>query len=205
MRAGVIIAGGRSTRFGSEDKALATIAGRPMIRHVADRLGSVIDVLVVNGRREQRDPIHDALDGLEVPMRYAPDEIPDRGPLAGIERGLAAVPDEVQYAAVVACDMPYLDPAVLRYLFDRATGTDAAVPRFIDGWYHPTHAVYRVHAMREACRDALAGDDHRIMTALDELSIEVITEDEIRRVGRVESIENVNTPHDYREAERRLR
>ncbi len=83
---------------------------------------------------------------------FAVDPVPDQGPLAGIATGLRAANGE--YAAAVACDMPFVDPGFLEYLFDRAIGHDAAVVR-VDEWYQPTQAVYRTDATAEACERAL--------------------------------------------------
>ena len=50
MRSGVVVAGGRSTRFGAPDKAVADLGGTPMIRRVADRIAPAVEELVVNCR-----------------------------------------------------------------------------------------------------------------------------------------------------------
>ena len=54
MGAGVIVAGGRSTRFGERDKAVADLAGTPMIRRVVDRIAGVTDELGDDVRGLQR-------------------------------------------------------------------------------------------------------------------------------------------------------
>jgi molybdopterin-guanine dinucleotide biosynthesis protein A len=53
--AGVVLAGGRSTRFDDGDKALATVEGTSMLARVVHRLGAVTDVVVVNCRPGQRE------------------------------------------------------------------------------------------------------------------------------------------------------
>ena len=70
-RYAAVVAGGRSTRFGDRDKAVADLAGTPMIRRVADRLADVTDRLVVNCRADQRAAIEDAIAGYPNPVRYA--------------------------------------------------------------------------------------------------------------------------------------
>ena len=127
MGAGLIIAGGRSTRFGDRDKAVADLAGTPMIRRVADRIGRVVDELVVNCRVDQIDAIEAALAGADPAPAFAPDERPDEGPMAGIATGLAAL--NAEYALVVACDMPLVDPTFIEYLFERASGRRGACRR----------------------------------------------------------------------------
>ncbi|WP_254536865.1 molybdenum cofactor guanylyltransferase [Halomarina litorea] len=203
MPTGVIVAGGRSTRFGEADKAVASLGGTPMVRHVADRLASVVDSLVVNCRADQRGRIEDALDGYPLPVRFAVDEATDEGPMAGIGTGLRAV--ESEYAVVVACDMPFVDPGVVSYLFERAAGHDAAVPKLDDGWYQTTQAVYRADAMADACEAALAAGEHKILAPLDRLDWVVVGEAGLRERGSLDTFENVNTREELRAAEERLR
>lgn len=234
MTAGIIIAGGRSTRFGDEDKAIADLGGVPMIRRVADRIEGVVDELVVNCRTEQTDSLAAALRGYGQPVQFAEDENPDRGPMAGILSGLRAV--DATYAFVVACDMPFVDPALVEHLFERASGRDAdelrssmsesetrerrsdavasesretefhdaAVPQLDDQWFQTTHAVYRAEPMAEACVAALERGEHKIIEALFELDYVVVTEDEVREYVSLDSFENVNTREEFEAAEARL-
>jgi molybdopterin-guanine dinucleotide biosynthesis protein A len=202
MPAGVVIAGGRSTRFGESDKAVAPLAGVPMIRRVADRLVDIVDELVVNCREDQQTAITDAMDGYPRPIRFAIDADPDTGPMAGIHTGLAACDHD--YAVVVACDMPFVDPKIVSYLFDQADGYDTAVPRLGDGWFQTTHAVYRPEPMVEACDAALARGERRIIEPLFELEYAVVEEDELREHGSLDTFENVNTREEFERAESRL-
>ncbi|MFC6836850.1 molybdenum cofactor guanylyltransferase [Halomarina ordinaria] len=202
MHTAVVLAGGRSTRFGPRDKAVADLAGTPMIRRVADRLVSVVDALVVNCREDQVDAIDAALDGFPLPVRFAVDETPDEGPMAGIGRGLRAV--EGEYAFVVACDMPFVDPGIVAFLFERVVDHDAAVPRLDDEWFQTTHAVYRADAMADACDAALARDDHKILAALFEVDYVVVDEPALRAHGSLDTFENVNTREELAAAEARL-
>ncbi|WP_440007670.1 molybdenum cofactor guanylyltransferase [Halomicrococcus sp. SG-WS-1] len=202
MAAGLVVAGGQSTRFGEGDKAVAELAGVPMIRRVADELESAVDELVVNCRREQTDSLRTALSGYERPVRFAEDDEPDRGPMAGIRTGLHAV-DET-YAFVVACDMPFVNRELVEYLFDRASGHDAAVPQLDDQWFQTTHAVYRAEPMAAACDAALDRGEHKIIEPLFDLDYVVVGEDEVREHGGLDSFENVNTREEFEAAAARF-
>lgn len=202
MGAGVIIAGGRSTRFGERDKAVADLAGTPMIRRVADRIAGVTDELVVNCRDDQREVIARALEGADHEPFFALDENPDAGPMAGIATGLAAV--EAEYAFVVACDMPFVDPAFCAYLFERASGHDAAVPR-PDEWFQTTQAVYRADPMAAACEDALERGESKIIEPLFELDYVVVDRDAIEARTALDTFENVNTREEFEAAAERFR
>ncbi|MGB9963464.1 molybdenum cofactor guanylyltransferase [Halobacterium sp. CBA1126] len=191
MRSAVVLAGGRSTRYGDGDKALADLGGTPMLRRVADRLVDVTDELVVNCRDDQRRAHRDALDGYPNPVRVAEDPEPDEGPMAGIAAGLSEASGE--YALVVACDMPFVDPAVVDLLFDRAAGRDAAVPEMDEGWFQTTQAVYRADAMADACAAALDRGDRKILAPLESLDWVAVPEEAIAAAGDLESFENLNT------------
>jgi molybdopterin-guanine dinucleotide biosynthesis protein A len=196
---GVIVAGGQSIRMGEIEKTVMDIAGTPLIRRVADRLLGATDELVVNCRAEQRDTIADTLDGLDP--AFAIDDVPGRGPVAGIRTGLEAA--ETEYAAVVAGDMPLLDTALIRYLLERADGHDAAVPRPGE-WFEPLHAVYRVEPTIGACEEALQRENPRIMEPLSKLDWEVINRSELLEGGSLDSFESVDTPDDVVWAETQL-
>ncbi|PSP45582.1 molybdenum cofactor guanylyltransferase, partial [Halobacteriales archaeon QH_10_70_21] len=60
-RAGVVVAGGRSTRMGDREKAVVELAGQPLVARIADRLAAVTDEFVVNCRADQREAIAAAL------------------------------------------------------------------------------------------------------------------------------------------------
>jgi len=200
-RTAVVLAGGRSTRFGEADKTVADLAGTPMIRRVVDRITPVVDAVVVNCRAAQRAAIADALDGAAAPVTFAEDDYPDEGPMAGMATGLRAVDGE--YAFVVACDMPFVDAEFVAYLFERATGYDAAVPR-PDQWFETTHAVYRAAAMAEACEAALEAGEDRIVAPLFDLDFVVVEAEAVREHGHPRTFENCNTPEDFEDAARRL-
>ncbi|HYD24711.1 MAG TPA: molybdenum cofactor guanylyltransferase [Croceibacterium sp.] len=89
MILGVVLAGGRSTRFGS-DKALAELGGRTLLARAFDTLTGFCELVVVAGR--ERGPGHCIPDWPQ----------PDMGPLAGIAAGLRLARDE-GYASVLTC------------------------------------------------------------------------------------------------------
>lgn len=195
MPTGIIVAGGRSTRFGDRDKALVAVEGTPMIRCVADRLTPVVDSLVVNCRREQRPAIADVLDDCDLDHRFAIDSIPDRGPVAGLQTGMRFAASE--NAIVVACDMPYVEPDLFEFLVERAdkTQNDAVVPR-VDDRVQPLCGVYDVDAGRSACTTALARGEPSLRTVFDHLDAHVVDEPTVLEHTSRQALTNVNTPSD---------
>lgn len=192
---GIIVAGGRSSRFGERDKALVTVDGDPMIRRVADRLAPVVEELVVNCRHEQRDRLDEALAGCSLDLRFAVDPVPDRGPVYGLRTGLRTA--RGRHAVVMACDMPCLDPSLLEYLCDRAASTDAdaVVPR-VNGYPQPLCSVYDVTAGLSACEAAVARSNPSLRTVLSCLDTLTVEESTITDHASLGSLTNVNTPAD---------
>jgi molybdopterin-guanine dinucleotide biosynthesis protein A len=183
MRTGLVLAGGHSTRFGEADKSVAAVDEQPMVRRVAERVDSVTDELIVNCRDDQRVAITEALEGLDY--RLAVDPIPDEGPVAGMRTGLRVARGDA--VAVVACDMPLVDPELFERLFERVD--TAAVPR-ADGHLQPLHAVYGRHAARFACDRTLANGSRRLADALARLDPVVVD------VASADPFTNINTKDD---------
>jgi len=202
MRAGAIVAGGRSTRFGDRDKAVADLDGTPLVRRVADRLGRVVDELVVNCRPDQRAAIEAVVEGVDPTPGFAEDPEPDQGPMAGLMTGLRAVDSE--FAAVVACDMPFVDPDFLDYLFERAAGSDAAVPRPGE-LLQPVQAVYRAEPMAAACAAALERGESRVVAPLEDLEYVVAGPRAVEEHAAPETFVNLNTRAEFEAAVERLR
>ena len=128
---GVIQAGGRSTRMGGEPKALLELGGKRIIERVVDAVAGVLDDLLVVTNTPERYAF------LGLPM--VPDVFPDGGALGGIYSGLRAAAGEAVFT--VACDMPFLHPAIVRMVVERAGEADVVIPRTGDQ-LETMHAVY---------------------------------------------------------------
>lgn len=95
---GVILAGGRATRMGGVDKGLVTVAGRPMVEHIIERLKSQTAALLINANRS-----HDQYARYDLPV--VADRIGDyAGPLAGMASGLQSA--TTPWIISVPCDSP---------------------------------------------------------------------------------------------------
>jgi molybdenum cofactor guanylyltransferase len=189
----VIQAGGESRRMG-KDKGLVSLAGRPLVHHVIDRVRSLGSELWITTNRP------DAYAFLGVPT--ASDAQPGQGALAGLRTALQAARGDT--VLVVACDMPFLHPPLLQHLLDRAAEADIVIPRRA-GEYEPLHAVYQRTCL-VAVEAALARGDSRMISFFPDVRLLPIEPPELTRFdpdGR--SFFNINTPDDLAEAERLLR
>lgn len=97
---GLVIAGGRGTRMGGQDKGLIKWQGRALVEHVLERISPQVHQLLINANRNQAQ-----YEQYGYPV--CTDQWQDyRGPLAGILSGLKAC--QTQWLLCVPCDAPLL-------------------------------------------------------------------------------------------------
>ena len=193
-----VLAGGGSTRFG-QDKALAELAGQPMLRRVIELLGGLTKeprVVAIPGKYE------------EFGAQLVKDQWPGEGPLGGIITALedaAQGRGDSQWNLIVSCDMPFLTREWLAFLCERAAKSKAQVvlPYSAKG-PEPLCACYRTDGAR-ALRSVFESGVRKVTRGLQHLSTEVLDESDWKRcdsAGRL--FWNMNTAADYEEARRIL-
>jgi molybdopterin-guanine dinucleotide biosynthesis protein A len=181
---GVLLAGGRSSRFGS-NKALTRLADGFLIEYPARVLAGLFTnrLLITN--------TPDEYDFLGWPM--AGDVYPDAGPLAGIHAALKSAQTPLLFVA--GCDMPFLDKRLIAYLCGLADGYDAVVPRTGKG-LEPLHAVYRREIV-DVIEKNLLGGNRKLHGIFPELKIREAGEAEMLSVvDDLNSFRNINTVDD---------
>lgn len=178
---GVVLAGGESRRMGT-NKAFFEVDGSPMIARVVAALRQACSEVIVVAK--ETGPYA----GLGA--RVVTDTTPFQAPLVGVCSGLREV--TTPWAFVAACDLPYLAPEAIRLLALMARGHDAAVP-FVDGVWHPLHAVYSTESGL-ALEAQLAAGVRRMTAALEALRVRQVGEDELREADpSLRTLCNVNT------------
>jgi molybdenum cofactor guanylyltransferase len=152
--AGVVIAGGRSVRFGGE-KAAAILAGRPLLMWAVQRLQTSCSAVAVNARAGTEAQALARAHLLPVLHDEAGDAT---GPLAGVKVGLQwGKRIGVRALATSPCDVPLLPDDLFARLI-KAAGSGAAMAETVEG-YQPLCAVWPVSAL-EVVTDALADGAH---------------------------------------------
>lgn len=188
-----VIAGGKSSRMGT-DKSFVKILGQSLIEHILSRVSDLgqDETLLITNRPD--DYVH-----LELPM-YT-DVIPEKGSLGGIYSALHY--SRSQYTLVIACDMPFVNPELLRYMIGlRAAGPfDVIVPR-VEAYPEGMHAIYSKSCM-DAIRARLDADRLKIIGFYDEVRVRYIDEPEYTPFDpKGLSFYNVNTPEELEKARR---
>lgn len=186
---GVVLAGGRSSRFGS-DKTEAELEGESLVRRAATRLSSVTRrVLVADGGR-----------GLLLEYPSIPDG-PGEGPAAGILGAAKSSPGATILA--LACDLPLVPECLLDALV-RSEPEDWVVPRW-EGGLEPLCALYRPAAL-EALASNVAREifaPHRLISH-PALRIRFLDGEALAAHGPPEEIfSNVNRPEDLQRVAQR--
>lgn len=174
-RAGWVLAGGKSSRMGS-DKALLNLSGTPLIARLAALAAAVCGPVSIVG-----DPAKYGSLGFPV----VADRFTGMGPVAGIEAALGST--TADWNLILACDMPSLNAETLESLF---TGEgDCSIPQYPDGKVEPLCAVYH-RCCHPHIRAALEKGTRKVTSALDGLAIRYVP------VTSEDPFLNLNTPED---------
>jgi molybdopterin-guanine dinucleotide biosynthesis protein A len=186
---GVIQAGGKSTRMGGQPKALLPLGGQRIIERVVGVVRVVTDdLLLVTNTPELYADLH-------LPM--VADVFPDHGSLGGIYSGLRSAAGDAIFT--VACDMPFLTPAVARLVIDRAGEADVVVPKVGDQ-FETLHACYG-KACLPPMESRLRAGQLKIVGFFPDVRVLVISEDDVARLrDPAVAFMNVNTPEELARA-----
>jgi molybdopterin-guanine dinucleotide biosynthesis protein A len=170
------------------DKAFLELGGRPLVEIVVERMSRVCaEVLVVasDGR---------PYTGLGVPV--VEDRFRGVGVLGGLHAGLEAAAHEL--ALAVGCDMPFLNPGLLRAFAGWADGFDVVVLRHRDGeQVEPLHAAYRCTCL-PAIENAIRAGRRRIVSFFPHVRVRYVAPEEVTQFDPdLRSLRNVNTPEEW--------
>ena len=189
----MILAGGAASRYGGRPKGLERVGGRRVIDRVADALRDAADDLLLIAN----DPAsREWLPGVPT----ANDVRTNSGSLGGIHAAIVRAAGPV---LVVAWDMPFVPPALLRRLRDAAVHADAVLPESGSRRGLEPLCAYYSPACVPAIERRLDAGDMRVVSFFDDVRVERVPEQEVRTFGDPAVLfMNVNTPDDLALAER---
>jgi molybdopterin-guanine dinucleotide biosynthesis protein A len=185
---GIILAGGENRRMG-RDKAFLMLDGLPLVEHVLRTLRGIFPQTIIVTNTPSAYVSYDTV--------VITDAVDKRGPLTGIYSGLLYSMDE--YNFVVACDMPFLNPALIMYMAGLGQNYDIIMPK-VSGRVEPLHAIYSKGVL-PLIETRLRQDERKIQGILNEAQVRYVTEPEVVRYDPgIRSFKNLNTPEEYKEA-----
>src|SRR5262245_35029394 len=187
--AGLVLAGGRSTRMGLA-KATLPFGPELMLQRVVRLLNGVVRPIVVIAAPHQELP------PLPADVLIARDEREARGPLEGLLAGLSAIAPHAAAAYATSCDVPLLAPSFVEAMIERLGSADIAVP-VENGFAHPLAAVYRT-AVLPHIRELLSNDQLRPAFLFDRVTTHRIPVEDLRSTDpALATLRNLNRPEDY--------
>jgi len=177
------------------DKALLELGGQPLLARVVHRLAALSDDLIVVTNNQ------DAYGHLGLKVRFVPDEQPGQGALMGVYSGLTAAHHDA--AIAVACDMPFLNVPLLRYMLPKIAGCDVVLPR-VDELSEPLHGVYGKGCLPSMAA-VLAQGRRRIVSFFGDVDVCYVEEPVVNRFDPLHlAFMNVNTMADWQLAQEML-
>lgn len=181
---GIILAGGKSSRMGT-DKAMLSFNGKKLIEYSIALMKEVSDNQLISAN-------NDAYRAFEIPV--VPDNFQGIGPLAGIEAGLRFSQNRINLFA--PCDTPFLNAELLLKILSNIESYDAVVPVSKDGKIEPLTGFYSKEALPALTKQIDRGD-FKIQNLLQIIHTKYILIDDIKL------IKNINTPEDLKNIEQK--
>ena len=198
--AGIVLAGGRSSRMGTPKAALEW-HGSTLLRRVSGIVGRAVSgpVVVV---RAPGQPLPELGPGVEV----AEDPVEGRGPLQGLAAGLAALEGRAEAVFLSSTDVPLLHPYFVSRVLAALDGdTDVVLP-VARGYPQPLAAAYRV-SLLPPITELLDAERLRPAFLFDACRVKRLADDDLLSGTRLakldpalDSVLNLNEPADYQAA-----
>src|ERR1044072_9720051 len=195
---GFILAGGASSRMG-EDKSRLSLGGRTFVETAAEALRAVASrVSAVSSRAGAETHGLPVVEDLRASV----------GALGGLHAALTAC--RAEWAAVVACDLPFVTGELLARLASMRSGetgeTDAVVPAQEDGRVQPLCALYRARVCLGQVEGMIGAGELRPRVLLSRVRARLVAFEELQDLAAsARFFLNVNTPEDYERARGRMK
>lgn len=194
--AGLLLAGGQSSRMGDTEKALSPLGGKPMLAHVIECVAPQVGPLAISVASGQK-----GLDAFGLPL--VSDTVPShRGPMAGLVSGLewASRQSGAGHLLLCPCDAPFVPPDLLKKLQQGLADSDQplAVARY-QGHLQPTFSVWSLELISEVQQAFNSGQGGlmRLVSGLSHLAVDWPEQ-------QPPPFYNVNSPEQLQQAERWL-
>ena len=189
-----IQAGGQSRRMG-QDKGTILLSGKMMISYVVSKVSDLGDEIIITSNSPENYS--------HLNLRVVPDKAPGAGALNGLETALLAAKGD--YVLVLACDTPFLNINLLKFIISQKFLADIVVP-YWDDRFQPMHAVYYREKCLPAVQTAITAGERRMISFYNNLDVLAVPTEEIKKIDpEGHSFYNINTPDDLKKAKAMLK
>jgi len=158
---GIVLAGGKSSRMGT-DKGFLKLEGMTFMERIIHSLKPLVNQIII---------VSDNADYDLFGQKRVEDMIKDSGPLAGLYTGLYH--SKTEYNLVLSCDVPLINGITLKKLIDNMEDGVDVVQFESQNKTIPLVAIYRKHCMN-ICLELLKKDEKRLRVALAHLKVKTI-------------------------------
>ncbi|MEA2204957.1 MAG: molybdopterin-guanine dinucleotide biosynthesis protein [Blastocatellia bacterium] len=174
------------------DKARLKLEGRSFVELIASALSAISPSIKLVGATG-------GTNGERAELSNVPDIRPGWGALGGLHTALAAC--TATWAAVVACDLPFVSRDLFRHMARLREGFDAVVPVQSDGRQQPLCALYRTELCLPVAAKLIAAGERKPRALLAAVKTRWVPQAELDHLpGAVNFFMNVNSPADYARA-----
>ena len=192
MIEGFILVGGRSSRMGT-DKALLTLGEQNFVERIEQALTSIADRVTLVGSSERC--------AAWPQLPNIPDIHVEWGALGGLHAALSGC--RAEWAAIVACDLPFVSGELFARLAALREDFDSVVPIQADGRWQPLCALYRISACCQQAERLITLGARRPRELLQAINMRPVAPSELSDLrGAERFFMNVNTPADYATAQK---
>ncbi len=181
----VIMAGGRSKRFGS-NKALVSWKGKTLIENVLEKAARACPNLVLSVAKPD--------DFRWLDVQKVVDRIKGIGPMGGLYSCLKTLPYE--NVLLVACDMPMLSPELIGFMLEYQCDEPILIPRTGER-LHPLHARYH-RSLLPVIEKLITKNRYKMAELFNEVPVNVITPSDVKPIDLGFCLSNINTPDDLK-------
>jgi len=159
----VILAGGKSSRMGGEDKSLLPVDGEPLILKIINQLNDYFDEIIIGANDAEKYKF--------LNRKVVPDIEKEKGPLMGILSCLKASENEVNF--ITACDIPVMNIKLIQNMINLSVNVDIVMPVKDENKYEPLFAVYKKSTIPDA-EIILNNDGRKIIELLNRVKVKFV-------------------------------
>lgn len=196
----IILAGGFSSRFGS-DKGLLKIDNKPLIVHVVETVSSIVEeILIITNSKKRIETYSKVVSNAEV--KFVLDHYEGIGPLAGAFSGFSQATSK--YSLLIPFDAPFMSKIILLLMFKLCKNKSAVIPKWPNNHIEPLHAVYNTKDAFIAAKNAISQQERKVRSIIQRLNnVHYISTEFIQKYdSHLQTFLNINTPADLLKAKK---